>query len=68
MSNIDINVDRRTDGLMDGQKIGRLQAGAIKNDPEFRKTPFLQTVNINLIISLVTTSGTCNFDFTETSQ
>ena len=39
MSNVDINVDRRTDGLMDGrtdgQKIGRLyrtllQAGAIK--------------------------------------
>ena len=35
MSNVDINVDRRTDGLTDGQKIGRLyrillQAGAIK--------------------------------------
>ena len=35
MLNVDINVDRRTDGLMDGQKIGRLyrtllQAGAIK--------------------------------------
>ena len=34
MSNADINVDRRTDGRMDGQKIGRLyrtllQAGAI---------------------------------------
>ena len=27
MSNVDINVDRRTDG----QKIGRLQAGAIIN-------------------------------------
>ena len=41
MSNIDINVDRLTDGLTDGQKIGRLyrtllQAGAIKNsaDPD----------------------------------
>ena len=36
MSNVDINVDRRADGLTDGQKIGRLyrtllQAGAIKN-------------------------------------
>ena len=35
MSNVDINVDRRTDRLTDGQKIGRLyrtllQAGAIK--------------------------------------
>ena len=35
MSNVDINVDRWTDGLTDGQKIGRLyrtllQAGAIK--------------------------------------
>ena len=35
MSNVDINVDRRTDGPTDGQKIGRLyrtllQAGAIK--------------------------------------
>ena len=35
MSNDDINVDRQTDGLTDGRKIGRLyrtllQAGAIK--------------------------------------
>ena len=35
MSNVDINVDRWMDGLMDGRKIGRLyrtllQAGAIK--------------------------------------
>ena len=35
MSNVNINVDRRTDGRTDGQKIGRLyrtllQAGAIK--------------------------------------
>ena len=35
MSNVDINVDRRTDGWTDGQKIGHLyrtllQAGAIK--------------------------------------
>ena len=36
MSNFDINVDRRTDGLTDGRKIGclyrtLLQAGAIKS-------------------------------------
>ena len=37
-------------------------------DPEFIKTPFLQTVKIKLIISLVTTSGIIGFDFTEKSQ
>ena len=37
-------------------------------NPEFIKSPFLETVKIEIIISLVTTSGNIDFDFTEKSQ
>ena len=55
MSNVDINVDRRMDGLTDRQKIGRLyrtllQAGAIKiNNQKKKKNAarfFLLTFNL----------------------
>ena len=35
---------------------------------EFIKGPFLETVKIKIVISLVTTSGNIDFDFTEKSQ
>ena len=35
---------------------------------EFIKSPFLETVKIKIVISLVTTSGNIDFDFTEKSQ
>ena len=37
-------------------------------NPEFIKSPFLETVKIKIVISLVTTSGNIDFDFTEKSQ
>ena len=37
-------------------------------NPEFIKSPFLETVKIKIITSLVTTSGSIDFDFTEKSQ
>ena len=35
---------------------------------EFINSPFLETVKIKIVISLVTTSGNIDFDFTEKSQ
>ena len=37
-------------------------------NPEFIKSPFLEKVKIKIVISLVTTSGNIDFDFTEKSQ
>ena len=37
-------------------------------NPEFIKSPFLETVKIKIVMSLVTTSGNIDFDFTEKSQ
>ena len=37
-------------------------------NPEFIKSPFLETVKIKIVISLVTTSGNIYFDFTEKSH
>ena len=33
-------------------------------NPEFIRSPFLETVKIKIVISLVTTSGNIDFDFT----
>ena len=54
MSNVNINVDRRTEGRTDGQKIGRLyrtllQAGAIISDKDIFKT-HLREVYIMMIL------------------
>ena len=37
-------------------------------NPAFIKSPFLEKVKIKIIISLVTTSGKVDFNFTEKSQ
>ena len=37
-------------------------------NPEFIKSPFLETVKIKIVNSLVTSSGNIDFDFTEKSQ
>ena len=37
-------------------------------NPKFIKSPFLEIVKIKIVISLVTTSGNIDFDFTEKSQ
>ena len=37
-------------------------------NPEFIKRPFSETVKIKIVISLVTTSGNIDFDFTEKSH
>ena len=47
MSNVDINVDRQTDGWTDGRKIGRLyrtllQAGAINIKAHSKKNTVLE--------------------------
>ena len=37
-------------------------------NPELIKSPFLKTVKIKIVISLLTISGYIDFDFTEKSQ
>ena len=61
MSKVDINVDRRTDGLTDGQKSGRLyrtllQAGAIKKgNSSARMTPMekKEKIRVSLFFMLI---------------